>query len=868
MRLIQRWLPVAFSFLAVSAQASGALLERLGTDVSPRSQSLVLRIDARQKDYDGSTTIALRVKRTVTRFRLHAQELELTTVVLTRAGKPVTIHWTAVGEDQLEIRASKPLPPGDDYSLTIDFKNDLDTQANALYRVRYEDRDYSFSQFEDVQARRAFPCWDEPSFKFPYQVTLRLPASDIAISNTPIARETVDGDWKTVQFQPTKPLPSYLLAIATGPFDTVPIPGMTISGRVVVPKGKAGLAQEAVKACPPILAALEAYFGQPYPYEKLDLLALPEFWYGAMENPGAITFKDRVLLIDPVSNSAARREQLQSVIAHELSHMWFGDLVTMEWWDDLWLNEAFANWMGSKVMEQVYPETLSAAEQVDSVQSAFSVDSLPSARAMRRPVKTQAVLLQAADALAYNKGESVLQMFEQWIGSETFRQGVLAYLETHAWGNARGQDLWNALTKASNVNVSAAMASFLDQPGVPLVTVTVRPGGKVSLSQTRYAFAGLPAPQKQLWRIPVTLRYATAGGIKQRAVLLEKPQLELSLAPGEELLWIHPNADERGYYRWSLDAAGLARLTSARESLSLRERMGLGYALASQLGAGTLSGDAVLQSLGGLTNDSHPRVVASSLSAIESVWEPLADDATRPALRQWLLRSLTPVYQRVGPSVKPGEDVQITRLRPSLLTWLGTEVRDPEVLALAKQQVPLVLESPDAIDPDLRSTFITLAAVDGDDALFTAYRQKFESLSVPDEQTSYLRALGEFRDLALTRRALDYVLTAAIAPSDLFEIPRKVSNDQERQSIAWDWIRANYEAIAQRVPRFALSFMPFFAGGCDSARLDEAKVFFAQANHNVPGTDRSLAQMAEGVTICSTIRKRERPAVKRFLDVQ
>jgi alanyl aminopeptidase len=296
--------------------------------------------------------------------------------------------------------------------------------------------------------------------------------------------------------------------------------------------------------------------------------------------------------------------------------------------------------------------------------------------------------------------------------------------------------------------------------------------------------------------------------------------------------------------------------------------MGLGYAVASQLGAGTLSGDAVLQSLGGLVNDSHPRVVASSLSAIESVWEPLAFDAARPALRQWLLRTLTPVYRRFGPSVKPGEDVQITRLRPNLLAWLGSEARDPQLLALAKQQVPLVLENSEAIDPDLRGTFMMLAAVDGDEALFDAYRQKFESLSVPDEQVSYLRALGDFRDLAITRRALDYVLTATISPDKLMEIPRNVSNDQERQSIAWEWIRANYDAIAQRVPRFALSFMPFFAGDCSSTRLVEATAFFAQPAHNVPGTDRSLAQMAESVSICSTIRERERPAVKRFLDVQ
>ncbi|MFN7966870.1 MAG: M1 family aminopeptidase [Acidobacteriota bacterium] len=868
MRFFGWWWVVAIAVSAANANGSSSKIDRLGTAVVPTAQSLELRVDARQDNYQGRTTIALRVKQATNSFRLHAAELELESVALTRAGKPITITFAAAGDDQLEIKTSKPLTPGGDYSLSIEFKNNFDTRANALYKLNYEGRDYTFSQFEDVQARRAFPCWDEPCFKLPYQITVEVPVSDLAVSNAPNASEAIAGDWKKIAFQATKPLPSYLLAIATGPFDTVPIPGMSVSGRVVVPKGKGGLTADAVKSCPPILAALESYFGQPYPFEKLDLLAVPEFWYGAMENPGAITFKDRGLLIDPASGSTADREALQSVLAHELAHMWFGDLVTMEWWDDLWLNESFANWMESKIIQQLDPERQEAAQQVDSVQSAFRIDSLSSTRAMRQPVKTQAVLLQAADALAYQKGEAVLQMFEQWIGAEKFRQGVLAYLKTHAWGNARGQDLWNALTKSSGLDVSGAMASFLDQPGVPLVRLQTLPDGKITLSQTRFTYAGLSASSTQVWRIPVTLEYSVASGIKQRTVMLDRRSMEIQLTSGEAPAWIHPNADERGYYRWSVTGRELEGLLAAREMLSLRERMGLGYALASQLGAGTLRGDEVLRSLAEIMNDQHPLVVSSTLGAIATIWGPLAHDAVRPALRQWLGRTMAATYRRIGPRATPGEDLQVTRLRPDLLKWLGAEARDPSVLALARQQVQIALADSGPVDIDLRRTFLALAAIEGDEALMESYRQKFESLAVPREKSSYLQALGEFSDPGLTRRALDYALAARLSPSDLLEIPRQVSEDPERQSIAWAWIRTNYDAVSARVPPFVLALLPWFASGCDRARLAEAKAFFAEPQHNVPGTDRSLAQVAEGVDVCATIREREGASVKRFLEAQ
>ena len=274
---------------------------------------------------------------------------------------------------------------------------------------------------------------------------------------------------RTVAFARTKPLPSYLLALATGPLETVPIPGMSVPGRVVTVKGASGLAGEAVRTTPPLLAALERYFGRPYPYEKLDLIAVPEFWPGAMENPGAITFRDTILLLDARGASAAQREAHVTINAHELAHMWFGDLVTMEWWDDLWLNESFASWMGDKAAEEAFPELRTAVSDVATLQGAMVTDARLSTRAIRQPVSALDNLLQAADTLAYQKGEAVLGMVEAWVGPEAFRKGVLDYLAAHEWKNASAADLWRALGKAAGKDVGGVLATFLDQPGIPLV---------------------------------------------------------------------------------------------------------------------------------------------------------------------------------------------------------------------------------------------------------------------------------------------------------------------------------------------------------------------------------------------------------------
>jgi len=468
--------------IASAAAPARADVGRLPTDIVPTFEAIRLDLDADKMDYSGAVRVELKVLKATKTIQFHAQEMKLGKIVLIGKGGPRELTPQEGVDGLVTATAAAEIAPGP-YTLDVSFSNEFDQRATSLYRLVTNGHAYTFTQFEAVDARLAFPCWDEPAFKFPYQITVVVPKAHEAVSNTPIERQSVKDGMKTVVFRRTKPLPSYLLAIATGPLEFVPIPGMSIPGRVVVPQGSAALAQVAVTMTPPLVAALEKYFGRRYPYEKLDLIAVPEFSPGAMENPGAITYGDRFLLFDPKTMSTSQRRTFAYFTAHEVAHMWFGDLVTMKWWDDLWLNESFADWIGIKIAGEVYPNLQVDADALEGVQQAMNMDAQLATRVIRQPIESMSNLLQSADPLTYKKGNATLGMFERWVGPATFRKGVLAYLKEHEWGNATANDLWDALSKAAGRDLHGPMSTFLDQPGVPIVSAEVMKDSRVRLAQ-------------------------------------------------------------------------------------------------------------------------------------------------------------------------------------------------------------------------------------------------------------------------------------------------------------------------------------------------------------------------------------------------
>jgi alanyl aminopeptidase len=855
---------LAAAALAAVSVPVAARAVRLDTRVVPTFQYVSLHIDAGQKDYTGSTRIELQVKEKTASFRFHAEDIPLTRLVLTGPKGPIAVEHESGDGATIEVRAKSPLAPGK-YTLEIDFANGFGTQAVGLYRMENEGQGYVFTQFEADDAREAFPCWDEPGFKIPWQLAVDVPEGHIAVTNTPVESERVENGWRKYVFRRTQPLPSYLIAVAAGPLERVPIQGMSVPGNVVTLRGQSRLAKLAAELTPPILKGLEAYFGQPYPFEKLDLIGIPEYWAGAMENPGAITYAASILLVDPDAASVGQRSSLARVTAHELSHMWFGDMVTMKWWDDLWLNESFADWMGDKITDQVHPQFDVGVEELQNVSRVMAGDARPSAQAIRRPVESTDDLLQNVGT-QYNKGKAVLGMFEQWIGEEKFRAGVLAYLREHQWGSTTASDFWQALSKASGTDVSAAMATFIEQPGLPLVRVEPESGNRVKISQRRFSNWGVQQPE-QSWKVPVALRYSDGKAVHTQSLLLDTPSRVVTLETPGAPEWLLPNADQRGYYFWESPPEMVALLASrSAEILNERERAGFLGNLSALLDAGVVHGDAYLAAVGQFTADKDPQIISTALGALQKVRMAFVPPELEATFGQYVRTSLRPALDRFGMDARPGEPEGITLVRPELLAWLGDAGQDAEIRAHGEKLARAYLDKPTSIDPSVASTALQLAAIRGDRALFDLYCQRFESSQVPADRNRFLAGLGGFRDPQVVEAALGYTLKGPLRPNECFRIPFALLSHPESRDHVFEWFLANYGAMAQRLPPPARSFMPFVASGCSAERLAAAQEFFSKPEHQGPGIDVTLAKVSDQVHDCVGLREREGPAVAAFLE--
>ncbi len=856
---------VAFPALAAnppSDSVSAAQDLRLGTAVRPDFQRVQLDLDPGATGYSGSVHVDLTVLEEAESFLLHSQDHEIAALVLRdAAGDEVAVGHRPVSGQRLEVTAEEPLTPGL-YSLEIDFTAGFGTRAVGLYKAEHGGNDYLFTQFQAIDARRAFPVWDEPAAKIPYQFVLTVPAEIMAVTNAPEVARHVAGGRARVTFARTRPLPSYLLALAVGPFESRAIEGLGIPGRALAPAGLGHMLGTAVEVTPPILAALEEYFGRPYPYAKLDLIAVPEFWPGAMENAGLVTFADRVLLKEPGSVSAGQLRSLVRVNAHELAHMWFGDLVTMAWWDDLWLNESFADWLAYRVTDDLYPDLEADLSQLRGVQRIFGVDARPTTEAIRQPIT------HAGDAvrnvgLAYAKGRAVLGMVERWLGPEVFRRGIRRYIDANADDNTVASDLWDALSEVSGEDVAAVLSSFVDQPGYPLLSATLEEGGAVTLTQTRFLNHGNRAPA-QTWRLPVGLTYSRGGEIETRELLVTGATTRVELGPGVE--WVMPNSAAAGYYRWSVPGPMLLDLAGeAADALSPAERIAFLGNAAALLDAGVIGGDTYLAVINAFADDPHPDVVSALVGNLAKVEQAFVPDELAPSFAAYVRFTLEPALERFGLEPRPGEAESVALFRPRLLTWLGDEGEHPEVVAYAHRLAAAYLADPASVDPALAGLALSLSAKDGDLERFETYRRRFEESENPLHRGRFLAALGAFDDPAVQARALDYTLEGPLRPTELFTIPGGLADSPGGSDRLFEWFLTHYDAFAERMPPEFVAFMPGIAAGCSAERLERAREFFSQPEHRVEGTDVQMAKTAEQVMDCVGLRQREGDAVAAYL---
>lgn len=834
---------------------------RLGTQVVPVAQQLTLNIDPEKADYSGQTDISLDVKVPTTQFRLHAQDMQIETLRLSHDGEELVVSHES-GEHGLLIVTSANEMAAGSYKLSIAFSNDFNTDGAAINRTEQEGRSYVFSQFEAIDARRAFPCFDEPGFKFPWQLTITVPENQMAISNTPEVSVTTADGFTTTVFDVTPPLPSYLIAIAAGPFETVPIDGMSVPGRVVVPYGKTGLAAVAVETTPALLANLEEYFGEPYPFKKLDLIATNQAFSGAMEHPGAITYSDFLLLLDDTA-SARQKGTLIKITAHELAHQWFGNLVTMQWWDDLWLNESFADWMGDKTVEDVYPEFGRDLSELRTTFRVMDTDARSTTKPIRHDFKANDNF-EDGIFLSYYKGKSVIGMFEKAVGADVFREGVVDYIRKFSRGSATAGDFWASIDVGADFDVASGFASFVDQTGIPLVSVKPVGGGYYEFSQSRLVTGTGEYEQEPPWIMPLTFTYLSGDTLQSGSFVLDSESQTIDL--GKDVAWIMPNGNQEGYYRWQIPDDMLTRLSQDSQThLNARERMGLLTNLWALLSTEKINANDYLAALLATSADNNAAVLAAMLDQLGSASETLITAELREPYAAYVRTLLMPTFDRIGAQAIPGEDTAQASLRPRVLGWLADDGEDENI-----RQINTNLAQRFLAGEIPASNLVNLALRDmarrGDQELFDELRQRFEAADSPGERRRFIRALSVFRNPGVVQHALEYALSGSLQPNDISVVVQGATDWPENNAMVFAWLRQHDAELRKLVPEGLMARLPSAIALCSPKTLPAIIEFYGDPERQVPGIEDVLKRVQARVDECWAFRQRELQSVSSYLE--
>ena len=790
---------------------------RLPDTVRPEKYSIELRPNLKAFSFDGSESIRIQVARPTKTIALNAEGLEVreATVSSSKGGsRPATSIDFDSKREVLQLNFAESIPSGP-ATLRLSFSGTLNDELAGFYRSRYTMSDgkqgyMAATQFESTDARRAFPCWDEPGAKATFEVSLVVPEGMTAVSNTPPIDEKDLGDGtRLVRFAETPRMSTYLLAFAVGPLDS--IEGKARRGTklgVWALPDRIGHSRWALDEAIRILDYLNDYYGIPYPLEKLDHIALQDFAAGAMENWGAITYRERILLFDPATSSAQTRQTIVEVIAHETAHMWFGDLVTMAWWDDLWLNESFASWMGAKTTGALHPEWKMWTQFLEEdIVRGLALDGLKSSHPIEVPVRDPAEIREIFDDISYSKGASILRMLEQFLGEATFRRGIRDYLKAHAYGNARTEDLWRALTAASRQPVRALMGSWTRQTGFPLLDVQVkRTGGsaRVGLTQSRFLYSDILGPSKDRTRWKVPVRIARAGQKKPVSFLMEKKTETRPLGRSRrssEKDWIKVNAGQSGFYRVNYPSEEWDRLRRAVEAgeLGTEDRSGLQNDAHALMRAGYLPATTLLDLTAAYRGEDDAtawRLIAESLHDVETLISDTRYLEKFDAYGRELFRR---AGEQSGWDPKPREGHLDALKRSTVLSRLGHHSYRP-VLTEAGRRFARYLKDPSTLHPDLRGVVYNLVGQQADQATYETLWELQRKAALQEEQVRLLMALSHPRDERLLQETLRRSLTDAVRSQDAVLVITTVaaSRPSVGRDLAWSFVKDNWDELYRR----------------------------------------------------------------------
>jgi aminopeptidase N len=721
------------------------------------------------------------------------------------------------------------------------------------------------TQLEATDARRMFPSFDEPAMKATFDLTAVIDAGDNAISNGTIASDTPGPQGKhTVVFSRTPKMSTYLVALVVGDFKCAEGASDGIPIRVCATPDKIALTSEALKDAQRLMTFFNKYFSIKYPFTKLDIVAVPDFSAGAMENTAAIFYRETYLLVDPKAMSVAAAKNVYSILAHEMAHQWFGDLVTMAWWDDLWLNEGFATWMATKPLKADRPEWRMELAEVQQNLDAMNVDALASTRAVHARADTPAAINEMFDALAYQKGAAVLRMVESFVGEEPFRRGINAYLEKFKYGNASGADFWTTIAESTGKPVDKVMASFVDNPGVPVVTVTSKCEGtatKIDAAQSRYHLPGQPAASPA-WQIPVCVRPATDKEMRARCPVLAAPSQALDYPTCAPAMVV--NAQGAGYYRTAYAPDALKRLLAHVQAVAAPERIMLASDAWALVRSGTYDVGIPLDVAQALANDPTSSVIQTVGDAVGGIDDIASDDA-KPQYRAWVTQTFKPALERVGWTPSAGENDDRKELRSALIRLVAGIGHDPASRTRARTLVMRYLDNPASLDATIADRLIGIAAEDGDAALFDRIHAKWQAATAPEERDRLLLTLARFKDPALARRAFDLALSDKVRVQDTAVFLGTALGGPAGRTTVWPLVRDRWDDVKKHLDAFGGP--PYLIGGmrwyCDDAAATEIEQFFKA--HPAEGAERTLQQSLERIRSCAALKRAQQDKLSAWL---
>ena len=847
---------------------------RLGDDARPLAYAAELVIVPEGSNFTGQITIDLKLERASSLLWLHGRGLTVSQAHLAQRGLDIPAQPVAGNEEFLGFQLPQPAQAGK-ATLSIRYTGQMsDKDVSGLFRRQEDGLWYAATQFEATWARRVFPCFDEPAFKAPWRLTVHAKREHTVIGNATVVSETDEpGGMKCVRFAQTSPLSSYLVALAVGPFSTLdlgPVGRKKTPVRIITPKGRTHDAAFAAEAIPQLLRRLEDYYDLPYPYDKLDHIAVPQFM-GALENAGAIMYDESLLLSPPDRQTIGFQRDCANVCGHEMAHQWFGDLVTMAWWDDLWLNESFATWITPKIVDRWHPEWQTSLDQLQATFAAAGADNLASARCIRQPIKAASDIDNAFDAITYNKGAAVLGMFEWAMGPDAFRQAIKAYLRRHAGGNAKAGDFLASLNRAAQRNVGADFSTFLDQAGIPLISVgwddSSKARSRLVLAQRRYLPVGSTGDTRREWRIPLHSRYPSRGQEAQLDMTLDKPKAIVTLKGEPE--WVLLNAGAVGYFITAYPSGLLGNLLQASVGkLSAAERMGIAQSLSMAVRSADLPLGEALPLQAGFLLDPERRVVEMA-AAFMDVREQLTP-GLEPNLQRFVHQRLEPLAKELSwRAARPENDDE--RLRRLALLALAANVgEDAPLIEAAKALTMAWLKNRQAVPPDEANTILGVAGRHADSALYSALREEAKRAQDPADRQRLVVAMGLARDPALVLQGLEALTAKEFQSMDSLLLLFILSSHLESRSLTYDYVKQHYARIVAALPSDALfAYLPKIAEGFDTPeRQSDVESFFKDKDPRLTGGPRIVAQVIESIHLNHAFKEAHTPSLAKFLRTQ